>query len=138
MLYILLIIIAIGILLAGEAGQKLLTVFIMLAILASGFFLILLLVAGGIVLIQDKTAVSYIGIIILSCGVGYGLYEIYKKYQRRELKKSITGIINRAFPQKNEFKKYKKTVIFIILAYTYLATMIIYSLASWIIRNIAN
>lgn len=130
MLYILLIIIAIGVLLASEAGTKLLKLFIILIALASVSLLIILLIAGGIILVQNKTVVSYIGTAMLFCGAIYGLYESYKKYRQKELKIYILGTIDKIFPQGNEFKKYKKTTIFIVLAYTYLVVMIIYGIFS--------
>ena len=88
MLYILLIIIAIGVLLASTAGQELLKVLFILALIAGGAYLGFWIVVILWGLFSDKdirdSILTIIGTIMLAGYAGYGLYIAYKRLKTKE------------------------------------------------------
>lgn len=95
MLYILLGIIAVGVLLASQEGKELLSVLGTLALIAGGLYVGFWVVMIIIGLLSDKgiresvfTVLGYIGLLFLICYLGFfGVYIIYKKHQRGAFKK---------------------------------------------------
>lgn len=94
MLYILLIIIAVGVLLISEAGKKLLGVFAVLFFISGLLFLGLLIIGGVIALLSaDKgmreNIFTILGAVMLGLYVIYLFYLLHKKYKQGELTKEI-------------------------------------------------
>lgn len=131
MLYFLLIIIAIGVLLASEDGQKFLLLLIKIAIFAGGAYLAFWIVVLAIGLLSDKelrdNILTVLGTIMFIGYAGYGVYVVYKKHQRGEytLAKTATGLKNIG---KGLWKQNPKIIIFLALAYSFIAILIIYGL----------
>ena len=111
MLYILLIIIAIGVLLASEAGQALLGLLIKLALIAGGLYLVFWIVVIVISLLSNKGIRDDVFIIISGSVLSAGfLYWMNKKVYKF-----------------TEWKQHKLVVISYILAFSVLATIILLS-----------
>lgn len=91
MLYILLIIIAVGVLLISEQGQSLLKGIINLLLIFGGLYIlywIVIFIVGGISNLDKTTKdniISVIGGIFLLFAIGFYLYGLYKKIKKGEL-----------------------------------------------------
>jgi len=136
LVYILLTIIAIGVLLASEAGQAFLGLLIKLALIAGGLYLAFWVVIIAIGLFSDKnireSIFTVLGTIMLIAYAIWGVYAVYKKYQRGELTKQIIKkkVKDYWLEKWNESKISKIAIIFIILAFSFTAIMLIYSFAN--------
>lgn len=88
-IYILLIIIAIGVLLASEAGHNFLNLLIKLLVVGGLFYLGFWVVIFAIALFSNKdirdSIFIVLGIIMLVAYAIYGIYIVYKKKQSGEL-----------------------------------------------------
>ena len=89
MIYVFLIIIAIGVLLISEYGKKLLSLFVALLIISGLGFLLTAITGGGIALLSDKntrdTVFTVLGFILL---ISYGIYWIYSMYKKHLTEKN--------------------------------------------------
>ena len=89
MLYILLIIIAVGVLLASEAGKKLLGGITLLVVIGGLLYLGFWAVIIAIGLLSDKeirdNTLGVLGLIMLALYPCYGVYLLYKKRKNGEL-----------------------------------------------------
>ena len=131
MFYFLLTLIAIAILLLSEAGQKLLIILVIVTLVLGGLFVVLVFLTGGISFLYSNKASIYntyqkFGLIIPISLLFFGLYKAYKANKKRGLKKSIASLIYRAFPQDNEFIKYKKTIAFLMASFAFIVFVTIY------------
>lgn len=133
MLYILLIIIAVGVLLASEGGKELLGWIIWLAMIAGGLYLGFWIVVIIIGLFSDKeirdNILTVLGTIMLTAYAGYGVYLLYKKIKKGEL---TTQIIKKKakdlwLEKWRESKTSKVLIVFVILAFSFIAIMLIKS-----------
>ena len=116
MLYFLLIIIAVGVLLASEAGKELLGWLIKFAIFAGGAYLAFWIVVIAIGLLSDKgireSIFTFIGAIML---IGYGIYGIYLAYKRLKTKEKRAEIVVKLKNKiKYEWREHKAKFIFIV------------------------
>jgi hypothetical protein len=142
MLYALLIIIAVGVLLASQAGQELLSVLFWLALIAGGLYLAFWIVMIVIALLSDnnirQSIFTVFGAIMLIAYAIWGVYAVYKKHQRGELTKQIIKKKAKDFwfenfwtqnTSKNFWKQNvnKILTIFLILAFSYLIIMLTWS-----------
>jgi len=133
MLYILLIIIAVGVLLASESGKTLLGWIVLLAVIAGGLYLGFWIVVILISLFSDKynteiidNIFTVIGAIMLTVYAGYGVYSLYKKIKKGEL----TGQIIKKKAKDLWLEKWRESktlIVFIILAFSFIAIMLIKS-----------
>lgn len=116
MLYFLLIIIAIGVLLASEAGKELLNSLWILGLIAGGAYLAFWIVVIIWGLLSDKdirdSIFTVIGTIMLAGYAGYGLYIAYKRLKTKEKRAEIiTKLKNKL---KYEWKEHKARFCFVI------------------------
>ncbi len=131
MLYALLIIIAIGVLLASEEGKKLLGFIIMLLAIGSLLFLGFWVVIFVVSLLSDtgiKDSISNVfeEIIFISFAI-YVVYKVYKKYKRGELTKEIIKTKFKVVWMEN-WKHHKGFTIFMLILFSLFPVVIIWSL----------
>lgn len=126
MLYVLLIIIAVGVLLISAEGKELLSVLWKLALIAGGLYLAFWVVILGIGFfslsdegLKDSIS-SVIGNVVLIVFAIYGVSLVYKKYQRGEL-----GIVAKNIWVGN-WEQHKKRTIFLIISFAFCAATLIY------------
>lgn len=128
MLYALLIIIAVGVLLASQAGQELLSVLFWLALIAGGLYLAFWIVMIVIALLSDnnirQSIFTVFGAIMLIAYAIWGVYAVYKKHQRGEITKQIIKKKIGDYWLVN-WKEHKAGIIFLILLFSYAIFMII-------------
>lgn len=125
------IIIAIGVLLASEAGQAFLGLLIKLAIIGGLLFLGFWIVVIVIGLLSDKGIrdgmLTALVVIMLIAYAVWWAYEAYRKHQRGEL-----TMKNKAkdlwLKNWNESKVSKAAIVFLILGLSLMVIMFIYSL----------
>lgn len=131
MIYILLIIIAIGVLQLSTEGKEFLNSLWIIGLIAGGLYLAFWIVVIVMGLLSDKVirenVFTIIGAIMLSAYAIYGIYTVYKKHQRGELTKQIIKSKAKDLWLKN-WKQNPKIIIFLILAFSFLLYMLIYSL----------
>ena len=130
MIYVLLIIIAIGVLLISESGKKLLSLFVALLIISGLGFLLTAITGGGIALLSDKntrdTVFTVLGFILLiSYGI-YWIYSMYKKHERGGLTKQVLEDKVKNLWLEN-WKKHKGWIIFLIISFCFIIVNIIYT-----------
>jgi hypothetical protein len=135
-IYILLIIIAVGVLLASEAGKELLGWLIKLAIFAGcaylGFWIIVIVFGLLSPLFADKNArdntFAVIGIFAFICYGIYGIYLAYKnlktKEKRAEVWKGFRTWIKKFFIEM--WEKHKVVSIFLILSFLFISFSIVF------------
>ncbi len=135
MLYILLIIIAVGVLLASEAGQDFLRVLGILALIAGGLYLAFWVVVIAIGLLSVRgirdTIVTSLGWVVL---VGFAVHLIYKAYKGfkngdytiQSIRQKLWREIKSWFIK---WKHHKGWIIFIILSLVY--TVYVLWLTNW-------
>ncbi len=130
MLYLLLIIIAIGVLLASRPGQVLLGWIIGGALLVGGLYLGFWIVIITIGLLSDKdirdNIFAVIGAVMLISYAMYGVYSVGKKYQRGEFGKEIIKKKAKDLWLEN-WKQHKAIIVFLILAFSFIVCMLIWS-----------
>ena len=127
MLYILLTIIAIGVLLASEEGKKLLS-FIFIVLTAGGLlFLGFWIVVISIDLFSDEEIKEKIVLVFFVSYVFYAIYTLHKKYQRGELTKEIIKARFRVLWMEN-WKNRKGFTIFMLTLFSLIPVVIIWSL----------
>ncbi len=133
MLYILLVIIAIGVLLASEGGKVLLGWLIKFALIAGGAYLgfwIVVIIWG---LLSDKdtrdTVTTIAGSIALLFAVCVYAYTLYKKYQNGDFRKEVikSKAKNLWLEHWNEGIGSKIAIVFVILAFSTMAVLLVYS-----------
>ena len=133
MLYILLIIIAIGVLLISEPGRKLLSILAVLAFIAGGLYLMFWIVIFAIAFLSEKetrdNVLSAIGGVMFLIYVIYGIYLFYQKYQRGEFRKEIikSKVKQRWIKEWNESFVSKIAIVFLLITFPILIFMILYS-----------
>jgi hypothetical protein len=133
MLYILLIIIAIGVLLASEGGKVLLGWLIKFALVAGGAYLgfwIVVIIWG---LLSDKdtreTVTTIAGSVALLFAICFYLYSFYKKYKNGDFKREILKEKGKKLwlEQWNAGIGSKIAIVFVILAFSTMAVLLVYS-----------
>jgi|SRR3989338_3589843 len=121
MLYILLTIIAIGVLLASEAGKKLLGFITILLVIGSLLFLGFWIIIIAINLFPDKDTRENVfwvlGMIIIVSYLFFRAYTLYKKYQSGELTTKIIKERTKVLWMEN-WKHRKGFAIFIITLFS--------------------
>jgi hypothetical protein len=133
MLYILLIIIAVGVLLASEDGKELLGSIIKLLLIGGGLYIAFWIVMLAIGLLSDKetrdSITTVAGTLFLAIGVIYYIYTFYKKYQKGDFKKEIikSKLKNVWLKNWNAGIGSKIAMIFIILSFSTIAVLLIWS-----------
>ncbi len=131
MLYFLLIIIAIGVLLASEAGQELLRGLFWLALIAGGLYLTFWIIVIAVALFTSDTGKSFatgafylIGIIVVVfCGINYLIKTEKNKEKQVEILEKIKSKIS--FISKEDWKQHKIKTIFFILSLIFIVVMMI-------------
>lgn len=132
MIYLLLIIIAIGVLLISEDGKRLLNFLGKSALVLGGILLVFGIMALIVVGLMDywQAIKTILPIVLFGSFAIYWLYSVYRKYQRGELTKQI--IKNKAknlwLENWNEGIGVKIAMVFIILAFSFIIATIIYGL----------
>lgn len=120
MLYFLLIIIAVGVLLASEAGKELLGWLIKFAIFAGGAYLafwIVVIVIGLLspVFSDKNTRDGIFAVAGTLMFIGYGIYGIYLAYKRLKTKEKRAEIVVKLKNKiKYEWREHKAKFIFIV------------------------
>lgn len=133
MLYILLIIIAVGVLLASEAGKELLGWIIKLLLIGGVLYIAFWIVMLAIGLLSDKETrdniTTVVGTIFLAFAVIYYIYVFYKKYQKGDFKKEIVKnkVKNVWLKNWNTGIGSKIAMVFIILSFSTIAILLIWS-----------
>lgn len=133
MLYILLIIIAVGVLLASEAGKELLNWIIILLLIGGGLYIAFWVVIFAIGLLSDKetrdSITTVVGSIFLTFAIGVYIYSFYKKYKNGDFKKEVikSKAKNLWLENWNAGTGSKIAMIFIILAFSTMAVLLAYS-----------
>lgn len=140
MLYFLLTIIAIGVLLASPEGKELLGSLWQWAVIIGGIYLVFWIVIITIGLLSDQSiregVFTVLGVIILVAYFNYGVFVVYKKYQRGELTvakiansfKNVAKVFLNLFRFKNWKENWKMNlvIIYIILSFSFVAGAWIY------------
>lgn len=130
MLYILLVIIAVGVLLMSEEGKKILGWLFVIALIGGGLYIGFWIVMLLIGLFSNKElkddVLSVIGIIMIVGYLGYFIFDVAKKIKRKEV--TVNSIKNAILKEIKgfwlELLKHKIALVFLcltILFITYLA-----------------
>ncbi|KKP89816.1 hypothetical protein A2456_00080 [Candidatus Nomurabacteria bacterium RIFOXYC2_FULL_36_19] len=131
MLYFLLIIIAIGVLLASEAGQAFLGLLIKIALIAGVAYLAFWLVIIVWGLLSDKSIMegifTVIGTVILIIYIGYLIYTVYKKLETKDKRVEVIAKLKNKI--KNQWIEHKAQFISVVI-------LILIIIFSWIILPI--
>ncbi len=130
MLYLLLIIIAIGVLLTSEAGKTLLGWLVILTLVAGGLYLAFWIVVIAIGLfsnqdIRDDIAIT-LGTIMLILYACYAIYVVYKKYKKGDFKKAVLKSKAKSVWLEAGIGR-KIAIVFIILTFSTIATLLAWS-----------
>jgi uncharacterized membrane protein YhaH (DUF805 family) len=145
MLYILLIIIAIGVLLASQAGKQLLDLILVVlgigAICYVGFWVVIFLIG----ILSDRSAMNSIGgvgeifvVFIFACliigATGLWIRRTHDRFKSGEysIKKMARGI---KFLLIESWKKHKVGMTFLILLFSFTAFMIVWAIVASIATN---
>ena len=125
LVYILLGLIAIGILLASEKGQELLFLIVALLLITGFGYLVFCLVVFIITLISDKnyrdSIFLVLGLIVITAYLGCEALKIYKKIRRGELSKKT---IEKFFVDK--WRKDKNGSLLVLISFIFVIIFVIW------------
>lgn len=134
MLYLLLIIIAVGVLLISETGKKILGWLFILALICGGLYLGFWIIVLGIGLFSNKELKDNIlpvfGTILIIGYVGYFIFDLSKKIKRKEI--TINSVKNHIKKEVKEIwaelLKHKISLTFLCLAILFIIYLSIFGL----------
>lgn len=116
MIYILLVIIAVGVLLASKAGQELLTGLGVILAVGGLLYLVFWIVVIAVGLFSDKSlrdgVLTVLGIIMLISYAIYGVCKVYKRLKTKEKRAEIIAKLRNKL--KHEWGEHKARFIFVI------------------------